>query len=225
MSFYRTRKVRILNGAHTSGVLAAFLCGLDTVEQCIKDPLLVQMMRRAIFEEIIPSMDGDGEELIQYADDVLERFANPYIKHRILSITLNSVSKFKTRVLPSLTAYFAKKGRLPFALTFSLAALIAFYKGSNLNGREMTGSRNGEAYPIQDDEETLKRFAALYAEAGESVEPSAERKIVNAVLASKDWWGEDLCEYPGLEDAVTGYLTEILRTGARPALERLVAKS
>jgi tagaturonate reductase len=222
MSFYRTRKVRILNGAHTSGVLAAFLCGLDTVEQCVNDPLLVEMMKRAVFEEIIPSMDGDAAELTQYANDVFERFANPYIKHRIISIALNSVSKFKTRVLPSLTGYLAKEGRLPPVLTFSLAALIAFYRGSNPNGREMTGSRNGEAYSIQDDEEALKRFAALYAEAGD---PGGAQKIVGAVLASEDWWGEDLRAYPGLEEAVSAYLAEILRTGARPAIKRLMTRA
>ncbi|MDR0759665.1 MAG: tagaturonate reductase [Treponema sp.] len=225
LSFYRTRKVRILNGAHTSSVLAAFLCGLDTVEQCIKDPLVVQMMRRAIFEEIIPSIDGDAAELTHYANDVLERFANPYIKHRILSIALNSVSKFKTRVLPSLTGYYAKKGGLPPVLAFSLAALIAFYQGGNLAGREMTGSRNGEAYPIQDDEGVLKRFAGLYAEAGEAPDPGGVRKIVNAVLSSADWWGEDLRAYPGLEDAVCGSLTAILTDGARSAIERLAVKS
>jgi tagaturonate reductase len=224
MSFYRTRKVRILNGAHTSGVLAAFLGGLDTVEQCINDPLILKMMRRAIFEEIIPGIDGSGAELTQYAKDVLERFANPYIKHRILSIALNSVSKFKTRVLPSLTGYLAKNGKLPPVLTFSLAALIAFYKGGNLTGREMTGSRNGEAYPIQDDEEVLKRFAALYAASGECKDPDAVRKIVTAVLASADWWGEDLRAYSGLEDAVSGYLTAILTVGIRPVIERLVAE-
>ncbi|MDR0386843.1 MAG: tagaturonate reductase [Treponema sp.] len=219
MSFYRTRKVRILNGAHTSGVLAAFLYGLDTVEQCVKDPLVAGMMKRAIFGEIIPGMDGDGAALTQYAGDVLERFANPYIKHRILSIALNSVSKFKTRVLPSLTGCFAKKGVLPPVLTFSLAALIAFYKGVNPAGREMTGSRNGEAYPIQDDEEVVKRFAALYAASGGAGE------IAAAVLASKDWWGEDLRAYPGLEDAVSAYLAAILETGIRPVIERLAAES
>jgi tagaturonate reductase len=225
MSFYRTRKVRILNGAHTSSVLAAFLCGLDTVEQCVNDPLVVNMMRQAIFGEIIPSIDGDAAELTQYANDVLERFANPYIKHRLLSIALNSVSKFKTRVLPSLTGYLAKNGGLPPVLTFSLAALIAFYKGGNLTGREMTGSRNGEAYSIQDDEDVLKRFAALYAEAGESADQDAVQKIVRAVLASADWWGEDLCAYPGLEDAVSGYLAAILKTGVRGVIEQVVVTS
>ncbi|MDR0589396.1 MAG: tagaturonate reductase [Spirochaetaceae bacterium] len=221
MSFYRTRKVRILNGAHTSSVLAAYLYGLDTVEQCIHDPLIIKMMKRGIFDEIIPSMEGDEAELIQYAQDVLERFANPYIKHLLLSIALNSVSKFKTRVLPSLIGYITKKGKLPPVLVFSLAALIAFYEGGDLSGRELRGSRNGTAYSIQDDEDVLKRFAALYAETGGDEAARAE-KITRAVLGSADWWGEDLREYAGLEAAVSAYLGAIRKSGVKAVIEGLV---
>jgi tagaturonate reductase len=221
MSFYRTRKVRILNGAHTSGVLAAYLYGLDTVEQCIRDPLIVKMMKKAVFEEIIPSMEGERRELVQYADDVFERFANPYIKHLLLSISLNSVSKFKTRVLPSLTGFIAKTGKLPPVLAFSLAALIAFYKGTNHAGRELTGDRNGAAYTIQDDEDVLKRFAALYAETGEDEDARAQR-IAHAVLGSADWWGEDLTLYTGLEDVVAAYLAAMWSAGIKTLIQGLV---
>jgi tagaturonate reductase len=220
MSFYRTRKVRILNGAHTASVLAAYLYGLDTVDQCVKDPLIIKMMRRAIFGEIIPSMEGDAAELTRYADDVLERFANPYIKHLLLSIALNSVSKFKTRVLPSLTGYIAKTGKPPMALSFSLAALIAFYQGASRAGREMTGNRNGAAYSIQDDEDVLKRFAALYS--GTEGNGERARKITRAVLSFVDWWGENLCAYSGLEDAVSASLTAIWSSGIKRVIEELV---
>ncbi|MDR2738648.1 MAG: tagaturonate reductase, partial [Treponema sp.] len=205
--------------AHTSSVLAAYLYGLDTVEQCVNDPLINKMMRQVIFGEIIPSMEGDTAELTQYANDVLERFANPYIKHLILSITLNSVSKFKTRVLPSLTGYIAKKGKPPAALSFSLAALIAFYQGVNPAGREMTGSRNGAAYTIQDDEEVLRRFSALYD--GTEGDGERARKISRAVLGSVDWWGEDLRAYPGLEDAVSAGLAAIWSSGIKSVIEGL----
>ncbi|MDR2103448.1 MAG: tagaturonate reductase [Treponema sp.] len=221
ISFYRTRKVRILNGAHTATVPAAYLYGLDTVEQCTQDPLIFKLMQKGIFEEIIPSMDGNTEELAQYARDVLERFANPYIKHLLLSITLNSVSKFKTRVLPSLTGYIAKTGKLPPVLTFSLAALTAFYQGGNLKGRELTGSRNGAAYPIQDDGEILARFAALYCEEAGTAETRAE-KISHAVLSCSAWWDEDLTLYAGLEEAVAAHLAGIWRGGIKKVIEGLI---
>jgi tagaturonate reductase len=224
MSFYRTRKVRILNGAHTMTVPAAFLFGLDAVEECCKDPLVSTYMRKGIFEEIIPSMEGSEAELIRYANDTLERFANPYIRHLLLSITLNSVSKFKTRCLPSIKAYIQKKGKPPKILTFSLAALIAFYNGTLASG-EMTGSRKaGEAYPIKDNEEELKRFAAIYKENGAFNALAANaRNIAHAALSFADWWGEDLSAIPELEDAVSAHLEGIWKNGMRAELEKVAA--
>ncbi|MDR3276126.1 MAG: tagaturonate reductase [Treponema sp.] len=219
MSFYRTRKVRILNGAHTATVLAAFLYGLDTVEACVRDELVSAFMRKALFEEIIPSMEGSAGELRSYAASVLERFANPYIKHLLLSISLNSVSKFKTRVLPSITGYFNKTGKLPPALCFSLAALIAFYEGQGPDKAELTGSRQGEPYPIRDDEAILRRFAALYK--GLEAGAGTRAEIVHEVLGCSEFWGEDLRAYTGLEDIVAGYLEAISREGIKAVLEQV----
>jgi tagaturonate reductase len=219
MSFYRTRKVRILNGAHTLSVPAAFLYGLDTVEACIKDPTIAGLMKQGIFEEIIPSMDGNTGELTQYAKDVLERFANPYIRHLLLSITLNSISKYKTRVLPSLLDYQKKKGKLPRAITLSFAALIAFYNGKNLANGELSGTRENGTYPIKDDEDILAWFARIYAEAnGGAQTPTgtdAAKKITHAVLSNAAWWGEDLSTIKGLEDAVAEYLDAIWKIGIK----------
>jgi tagaturonate reductase len=182
---------------------------------------MFKMMRKGIFEEIIPSMDGDREELSHYAEEVLERFANPYIKHRLLSISLNSVSKFKNRVLPSLMAYLSKMNRPPPVLCFSLAALIAFYEGQGSGEPEFAGSRNGVAYPIRDDAEVLKRFVAFYAGAGEK-SPESAREIVHAVLSAADWWGLDLSALPGLEDAVAAFLGSILQSGMKSVIAGLV---
>jgi tagaturonate reductase len=220
LSFYRTRKLRILNGAHTSCVPAAYLCGLDTVEQCIRDPLILGLMRRALFEEIIPSMEGNAAELRGYAEGVLERFANPYIEHRLLSICLNSVSKFRARVLPSLKGFMAKTGKTPPVLAFSLAALIAFYRGTEMACGELRGDRNGGAYRIQDEEDVLNRFAALYRETGGS-EVERARRISRAVLGALDWWGEDLRACAGLEEAVGSNLAAIWGSGIKSVIEGL----
>lgn len=216
MSFYRTRKVRILNGAHTLTVPAAFLLGLDTVEECIKDKLVYRFMRKGIYDEIIPLMDGDRNELETYADDVLERFANPYIKHLLLSITLNSVSKYKTRNLPSLTGFIQKTGTIPSALAFSLAALIAFYEGADIVNGEMAGVRNGKPYTIKDDPAILACFAELYREGGDPARKA--HRIAKAVLSDTSWWGEDLTGYPGLEDTVRAGLETIWSQGIKAAL-------
>lgn len=125
---YKKRKVRILNGAHTMMVLAAHLAGLETVKEAMDDEFVFSFMKQGIFEEIVPTLDLPRAELEQFANDVIERFKNPFIKHYLLNIALNSVSKYKVRVLPSVLQYIKEKGSEPKCLVFSLAALIAFYR-------------------------------------------------------------------------------------------------
>ena len=130
---YRTRKVRILNGAHTSMVPYALLCGFDTVKSCMDDEKMRAFVRACLFEEIIPTLELDREELAAYAENVLLRFSNPYIKHYLSAISLNSVSKFRVRVLPSILAYREKFGEYPQHLMFSFGKLIDFYKNGTPN--------------------------------------------------------------------------------------------
>lgn len=220
MSFYRTRKVRILNGAHTMSVLAAYQAGLETVQDCIADKkLLYPFMYEGIFEEIIPSMDGSKQELETYAKDVLERFENPYNPHQLLSISLNSVSKFKTRDLPSLLGYLKKEHKLPKRLVFALAALISFYEGTEYEGAALMGSRNGQTYLIQDSPEILAFFAEQYAKKGTTEEKAA--RLAKAVLSRTEWWAQDLSTVAGLTESVEADLTSIWTVGMQQALQAL----
>ena len=132
---YKKRKVRILNGAHTSMVLGAHLYGLETVGECLKDERVCALLKKCIFDEIIPTI-GDTEDNRKFGAAVLERFSNPFIKHLLLAIALNSVSKFKARVLPTILEYKEQLGVYPQGLTFSLAALIAFYRTDASNDSE-----------------------------------------------------------------------------------------
>ena len=213
MSFYRTRKVRILNGAHTMTVLAAHAYGLDTVEECTKDPIISKFMHQGIFNEIIPSMDGDKAELEYYANAVLERFQNPYIKHFLMSISLNSTSKFKTRDLPSLLGFYSKTGNLPKHLVFSLAALINFYKGTTIADGALIGHRGNEEYKIKDSPEVLETFKAIYSE---------KKPVANTVLAQVAWWGQDLNKIPGLTGLVDYYLNKIESIGIKETLIEVI---
>lgn len=129
---YKKRKVRILNGGHTSMVLGARLYGLETVGECMKDETVSAFLKKCIFEEIVPTL-GSTETDVKFGEAVLERFSNPFIKHQLLSIALNSVSKFQVRVLPTILEYKEKFGSYPKALTFSMAALIAFYRTDEAN--------------------------------------------------------------------------------------------
>ena len=124
---YKKIKVRILNGAHTSMVAGALLSGIETVGECMKNDLVSGFLNRCMYNEILPTI-GENAESLGFAKAVFDRFSNPYIKHQLRSIALNSVSKFSVRVLPTLLEYKAKFGEYPPCLTLSLAYLIGFYK-------------------------------------------------------------------------------------------------
>lgn len=221
MTPYRTRKVRILNGAHTMTVLAAYLYGLDTVKECMDDAKIRSFMEKGVFEEIIPTLDLPEKELKDFAAAVTERFANPFIRHYLLSISLNSTSKFKTRVLPSVLEYVKRKGQLPKVLSFSLAALFAFYRGTEIRGSALIGTRPaGNEYNISDDQPVLELFRSLWAACDGS--RAAVGTLASTVLAKTDMWGQDLNEVAGLADRVADYLFAIITNGVEDALKEVL---
>ena len=219
---YRTRKVRILNGAHTMTVLAAHLYGLSTVQECMDDPVMSRYVRKGVFEEIVPTLDLSQEELLAFGEAVLERFSNPYIKHFLLSISLNSVSKFKARVLPSLLEYQRRRGELPELLTFSLAALVLFYRGGERKGPALMAERavDGAPYEINDTPEVLDWFADLWQGQTALDEPGATA-LMGKVLAQQEFWGMDLTTVAGLSEATGCYLAAMITEGVRPVLARV----
>lgn len=189
---YRTRKVRILNGGHTALTPVAYLRGLRTVKESVDDPFCNTFLRKAIFEEIIPTLDSDEAELRQFANDVLERFQNPFIRHELKSIALNSISKFRVRVLPSILEYKKRTGNLPANLVYSFAALICFYKGD----------RKGETLPVEDSAEVV----SFFTETWKCNDPD---HVVNAALANSTMWGEDLTKIDGLAISLKEALHEM----------------
>lgn len=213
---YKKRKVRILNGGHTSSVLAAYLSGHDIVLDMMQDDVFEKYLDKVLYEEVIPTLDLSQEELMQFASDVKDRFRNPYIKHRLLDISLNSCSKWCARCLPSLIGYVQEKGELPQALTFSLAAFIKFYQGEMQDGAYMGKRADGTTYQIKDDAEVLAFFADLWADKDAA-------GVADAVLSHKSFWGgADLTEVAGLADAVAGYLTAMEQKPMRDVVAALV---
>ena len=201
MEPYRTRKVRILNGAHTSLVPVSYLYGIDKVRESLEDQVVGKFIQDAIFEEICPTLDLPEQELIQFSSAVLERFRNPYLEHDLISISLNSISKYKTRVLPSVLEYIKRKNALPKRLLFSLAALIAFYRGD----------RNGVNIPLKDDQSVLDFFAVQWV-------AFDVKAIAKATLQNVDFWGQDLTQFNGLLKEVTTSLNAITKHGMKEAL-------
>ena len=203
---YKQRKVRILNGAHTSFVLGAYLAGQNIVRDCMHDEVIRSFMNKTIYDEIIPTLDLPEKELKEFAAAVTERFQNPFIDHALLAISLNSTSKWKARVMPSLKEYVKRKGTIPECITASFAFYIAFYSGDTLTEDGLLAERKGESYTIKDDRSVLEFYA--------SHKEDTVEQLVHAVCTNEAFWGEDLTQIQGFEAAVCADLEKIRTDGA-----------
>ncbi len=219
---YRDRKVRILNGAHTGSVPAAFLCGLDTVQQMMEDELTGRFVNELIDQEILQAFidDRDTEALRALAESVKDRFRNPFISHRLLSIMLNSSSKFVVRDLPSLLDYHKKFGELPKRLVFSLAALITTYREGVVMGETFRSMRNGETFDLRDDRAFLDLAVGIWRNYSPTKEDSL--RVATAFLGESSIWKQDLSEIPGLVLLVGEYILNITSKGMRSAMETVL---
>ncbi|MEM1121365.1 MAG: tagaturonate reductase [Bacteroidota bacterium] len=183
---YRQLKVRILNGAHTTMVPTGYLANIDTVRAVVEDDKMGTFIKKALYDNILPTLDFPQPQKEKYASDVLDRFKNPFIHHQLISISLNSTSKYKTRVLPSLLQYYEQFGTIPEYLATALAALIVFYRGK----------RGTENIPLKDSEFALNFFAELWQhwEVGEQ----NTSELVEKVLREKTFWEQDISQLEGL---------------------------
>ena len=184
IGYYKKRKVRILNGSHTGIVAMGLICGKQTVFDCMQDDKITKFMDRMLREEIIPFVSSDVKSSTEFADAVKSRFLNPYLNHQLISIALNSISKFKARDLVSFKDYYMAYGKLPACLTISLSYLMALYSRVQRKENGYFAELCGKTYEIKDEKEYLEFFA--------------NGGSVSDFLKKKDVWGEDLCLYNGL---------------------------
>jgi tagaturonate reductase len=197
MTPYRERKVHLLNGPHTAMVPLGLMAGLATVEDVMNDGTFSRYVRELIEEELIPMLDLPAAELLSYAEAVQERFKNPFIRHELTSISLNSISKFKTRLLPVLLRYQQERGKLPERITLAFAALLLSYRGDRV--------------PRQDSPEVLAVFDQAW---------SNPASFVGTILSDASLWGQDLSQLPGLADELTAFLKQLENADCRAALQQ-----
>ena len=215
---YKKRKVRILNGAHTGFVLGAYLAGYDIVRDCMHDDVIRGYMNRMLYEEVIPTLPLDKKDLEEFARAVQDRFNNPFVNHELMSISLNSTSKWRARNMPTFLDYVQEKGALPPCLTTSFAAYIAFYSSDI---RELTDSGlicrrpKGNEYTVNDDRWVLEFYLAHRNDSPED--------LVHAVMTNTEMWGRDLTEVPGFEEAAVRILKQIRADGALAAYQACLA--
>ena len=209
---YKKRKVRILNGAHTGFVLGAYLAGFDIVRDCMQDDAVRGFMNKMLYEEVIPTLPLDKKDLEGFASAVQDRFNNPFVDHELMSISLNSTSKWRARNMPSFLEYIEKTGRLPACLTTSFAAYIAFFSNEiqELNDKGLVCRRpKGNEYLCSDDRWALEFY---WEHRGDSAE-----ELVHAVMTNQRMWGQDLTQVEGFEPAAVSALKLIREQGAKAA--------
>ena len=204
---YHERKVTLLNGPHTVLSPVGYLSGLDTVKECVEDAEVGAYVKKVMYEELMETLNLPKPELQQFADSVIERFVNPYVKHFVTSIMLNSFPKYKTRDLPGLKTYLERKGELPKGLALGLAAIITYYKG---------GKRGDVEIVPNDDAAIIELLQNLWASGD-------VRKVAEGVLAAEFIWGEDLNAIPGLTDMISADLELIQNEGMRAAVKSVIA--
>lgn len=206
---YKQRKVKILNGSHTAMVPVAYLCGIDTVGEAVNDKTIGKFVREFVFEEVNPTIDLPQDQMTAFAESVIERYKNPYIRHELMSIALNSTTKFRTRLLPTLTDYVRIKGRLPQRLLFAFAALVQFHKGV----------RGSEKIALKDDAAFLEKWTKLWAEFNGDYD-----KLAREALGWVEAWETDMNKiHPEITSTVAKYLRAMDTKGMNAALECFVS--
>lgn len=204
---YHERKVTLLNGPHTVLSPVAFLSGINIVREACEDEIVGKYIRKVMFDELMETLNLPKDELVQFANDVLERFNNPFVDHAVTSIMLNSFPKYETRDLPGLKTYLERKGELPEGLVLGLAAIITYYKGGV---RE-----DGVEIVPNDDTKIMDLLKQLWA-------TNDTRKVAEGVLAAEFIWGENLNNIPGLTDAIEADLNSIQKNGMRETVKSIL---
>ncbi|CAM3781817.1 tagaturonate reductase [Alicyclobacillus pomorum] len=209
---YRLRKVRILNGAHTAMSAIAHFAGIPTVREVVEDPDLGAFIRDLIFQEILPTLESkalDRQSLNAFADSVLERFANPYVRHEIQSLMLNGLSKIRVRLLPTLTEYVRRRGKLPERLTFAIAALLLYFRNAD---------QPEHRWEIPDNQEHVQLLQEIWSrESARGLSATVER-----LLAVTEIWGQDLNTIPQFAERVTRDIASLRSEGVRPCIAKTV---
>ena len=214
---YKKRKVRILNGAHTGFVLGAYLAGFDIVRDCMQDDTVRGFMNKMLYQEVIPTLPLDRKDLEDFAAAVQDRFNNPFVNHELMSISLNSTSKWRARNMPSFLEYVEEKKELPPCLTASFAFYVAFFSNDiqALTDKGLVCRRpKGNEYTCSDDRWVLEFYFAHRDDT-----PAA---LVHAVMTNEQMWGRDLTEIPGFEAAVVSALERVRAEGVLPVMAGLL---
>ncbi len=214
INYYKERKLRILNGSHSIGATLGFLSGFDIVYQCTQDSDMSQVYERIIFDEILPTLpfEEEKEALKTFASEILDRYRNPFIQHKLIGITVQQVSKMNARNVPTIRRYYKKFKQVPQLFALGFAATLFFEKSVKHENGQYWGKRGDEFYPINDE------AAPYFYEKWQGVTSENVADFVNEVLKNKKLWDKDLSSLDGFAEAITGYLKDMMLLGVKTTL-------
>lgn len=207
---FREQKLRILNGSHTIAVPLAYLSGCNTVAECMEHAFIRHFFEQVILTEILPTIRAICPQADNFARDVLDRFANPFIAHQLLNITFQESSKMNARNVQTFFRYHEQNGELPPYMCMGFAAMLLFMKPVKTENGKYYGARDGVTYLLQDD------HAAIFAEYWEHLAGTGETAVTEMVtrICSDDrLWEKRLHDLPGFSATVAKILHRFLHQG------------
>ncbi len=216
---YRERKLRLLNGAHTISIALAYLHGLETMKDCMEDPVMHQFIENVLMNELLPSLPPEVDDAEAFAQNVIDRFSNPFLDHQLLSISMQYTTKMKMRNVPTLFRYYEKFGQAPRLMCLGFAAFLYFLRPVDQNNDTYRGYRSGEYYYIHDD------YAGTFLQVWAGYDPKLTLSWVQEVLANEALWGQNLNQLPGFDEAICTYLQMFDNLGITATLKQSLVLS
>jgi len=218
ISYYRERKLRILNGSHSAAAPLGYLSGFDITFQCMNDPAMSKYYETVVYEEIVPTLpfEDQKEELKSFAGDILNRYRNPFIQQKLIGITLQQTSKMNARNVATIRRYYKEFNTVPKHFALGFAAFLLFMKAVKQENDKYFGQRGEEFYVINDEQ------AAYFHEKWEGITAETVSTLVQQVLSDTKLWEIDLTKLVGFAEAITGYLVEMMNNGVKATLEKAI---
>jgi tagaturonate reductase len=209
ISYYRERKLRILNGSHSAAAPLGYLSGFDITFQCMNDPAMSAFYEGIVYDEILPTLPFDDEmpALKTFATDTLNRYRNPFIQQKLIGITLQQSSKMNARNVATIKRYYKKFGKTPERMALGFAAYLYFMKAVKVEDSKYFGQRDEAFYHINDAQ------AAYFYEQWQGVTNANTAEFVQSILSNKQLWDTDLTKLEGFAETVNNYLVEMMTTG------------
>jgi len=218
ISYYRERKLRILNGSHSAAAPLGYLSGFDITFQCMNDPAMSKFYEDVIYKEVVPTLpfEDQKEQLKVFAGDILNRYRNPFIQQKLIGITLQQTSKMNARNVATIRRYYKQFGTVPKHFALAFAAYLLFMKAVKEEDGKYFGQRGEGFYFINDDQ------ASYFYEKWQSISVENVATLVQDVLSNTNIWDADLTKLEGFAEAITGYLIDMMNNGVKSTLEKTI---